>query len=662
LNPVVNKKAALWWKQESEKLYRISDGWYGTKTIPNTSGVQQGSKGYITKILNFNDIARKSGKFDMLGSGVYTAFGTASTYNILKSMNLTHSQIMTQLGSGIVKDFVGMGVARSSPGGADVWRGKEPDIWVNAMNNGAQGMALTFTVNGLIKRAAPTLDPGKDIKRGQLGAAFTVNFSLATLKQAQAMGLFGGKPVDKPTNWGEWAHKNLPQAFAVGFGVALSMTPAARWRALRAGQQFGWGELRNETIKNFMFPAAQVTAAEFIINPPTARATSAPQPAAVNGGNKANARADIDSELTRGANPYQLADVNRDADGKYINRSSAVLDMASAVLRLQAARRETPDTPNVRTNAEAAKVIESAITPYSTNNLSKAQAMLVRQLYVQMDKYDMYFGSAAVKEAVQSEKAKGHLVYIGGSSKVDPAEKKFVREVFAGQIPRRRDQVERQDPLGKAVQTVLGLLAFLKVKGSGPTVVASEVLAPDSAGKGSDITPTHASGFELRIKNSFGSASQALGVRNVDLSKLPPSQRAQAEAILMRAMYLGVQRVVGSRPGSSTVHGTSNSPTANDGSGSYYFSAYMKMSSREKAAVKAECLELLKGAEGTLQQRLDRRESGYAQQQQAAEAAKQADEDRKRAAERAPTNIIGPKSQTSPSVEFWNKGPYQPTP
>jgi hypothetical protein len=584
-NPAKNESAKAFWKKISQDVYRDSGGVYGMD-----ANKRIGTNGPVTKVIDVDRLVEKGQP--LLGKSTvgYSLLGAAAQFNVFQATGLSPKEAAVQLPLGVFRDLVNIGLAKL-PLGTD-------NVWVDATINGSTGAALTFLTNAGAGKLG--IGPEKNIGRGMWRAAFTVNFSLATLKAMRQQGLLGdeqrkigGEQKKPPADWQQWAQKVVPEAFAVGLGVTAAMVPAGRAKALSEGAKFGFKEFAVMGAKTTGYPAAQWIVSEFIYNPPTPGTGSPKQPPQVNGGSAANAKADLVSDLMKGANPYELADQNRKPNGDYVNRGVPALGLAASVRQLQELTRSQSNTPNVRTNQEAVGVIRNAYRASLARQLTPAAETTLRRLFVAMNQYDMYFGSEELKSEVTHEKRMGGgLVFDELTPAVDAKEQKFLKQVFAGQIPARRNSTERQDPAGDVTRNLAWLYAFAKGKGNIPVVVFTEAFSPQGGYGLADQTDGQQTGFATRITNRFGGALKAMGL-NEPAVKLTSQQRKDVDEFMMQAFYKSVKAVVNSRPGSSTQHGSSNAPTGNDPGGSYYFSAFMKMNGSEKAAVKRELDSLL---------------------------------------------------------------------
>jgi hypothetical protein len=245
--------------------------------------------------------------------------------------------------------------------------------------------------------------------------------------------------------------------------------------------------------------------------------------AALNYEKKTVARANNEEAYLKGANPFQLADDTRTPGGQYKNHTDAISNIAGGVRNLQQQIDGKTAKP-VRTNDEAAKVLESAIglsqpiTPQeakkyrqidgikdvtvSSNALSPSVRSNLNTTLINLDKAGVYFSSETVKAAAAQASQNS-----GNKSTLKPAERSFTREVFEGKY--RSQAVHQYNGGDLARDVLLGINRF--------TAIATAVFDAQGLSDGTMKLPNAKAaadkkGFSSRM-NLVGGTSKALGLK-----------------------------------------------------------------------------------------------------------------------------------------------------
>jgi hypothetical protein len=283
-----------------------------------------------------------------------------------------------------------------------------------------------------------------------------------------------------------------------------------------------------------------------------------------NEGKKPIARANNEEAYTNGANPFERADQTGAKTGGYLNHGDRVADIAADVRQWQN-KVEGPNAKPVRSNADAARVLETAVersestTPeeakkhkqiadgldISVRNdaLSRSERQQLTNTLLKLDKQGQYFGSDKVKAAARE--ARQHFgdsnLYSANKpstkSAADQAtEAQFTREVFQGKF--RKDAVHQYN-LGDGVRdaAVFGLNRF----------VAAAATVFDAAPLSDGTMPVakmarESQGFSVRMA-SQGSTMQQLGLgakgRKVDAATDARATEALNTAMSRRLTFAG---------------------------------------------------------------------------------------------------------------------------
>jgi hypothetical protein len=301
---------------------------------------------------------------------------------------------------------------------------------------------------------------------------------------------------------------------------------------------------------------------------------------ALNFEQKPIARINNEDAYKAGANPFQRADDTREASGKYVNHTDPVARIAGDVLTLQDALGGKGQA-NVRTNAQAASVVEQAIERRNAISPEKAAASRFQmgatvsshlmgpgakarldQLLVQLDRYGVAFGSSKVKQAAhEAAKAAGGAVKPPGKE-----DKAFVKDVFQGAY--------RLEP--KAQQVVKDSLNWAKDMVVGTSKVAAVVeplIFPEAAGTNSGmVTSVTAKGFEQRMKVGAGGTLAALKIAAPTPGRHGSTPAAEYERVATNQLIAQLMPKLKTR----------------DADGSRLYEAFKSLSASERQSIAAE--------------------------------------------------------------------------
>jgi hypothetical protein len=408
-------------------------------------------------------------------------------------------------------------------------------------------------------------------------ASFTVNLSVAALNHMEERGWLGGKLKSDATEMQKVVN-DLKQGAAIGAGVFVALAKPV-WSATGS---------KGKVALTFFLPAAQT----FLGNRITAGKNAQPAAAGAsaihngNGGSPKVEALNLGDALRNGANPFALADTNRTPAGKYRHLDQPALKIATSVLELQDATREKASSPNVRTNDEAAAVVQRALKLDQAGGLPEAGQKPLRALLGELRAHGVFFGSDEVKSAANAAQSDRSAA----APSVSAAQRHFVRQVFDGSL--RKNAIQKTDLGSMAVDLVLTGWAFLRPKVGGPLGVMYEILKPTAVANG-EVNRSTFSGFAERINAKYGDVFTAIGEKAPSGSKLTTRQRTDAERLVMTALYAAVQSAVRSRAGSATQHGRDNIPPAYGANGGYFFTAFERMTPAEKAAAKVQVEQTL---------------------------------------------------------------------
>jgi len=236
--------------------------------------------------------------------------------------------------------------------------------------------------------------------------------------------------------------------------------------------------------------------------------------ASLNRGSSAVARANNREDYLAGANPYALADYTRTPQGALRNHGDPVSAIAGGIVEL--GRSLLPGSPPVRTNAQARSVLEMAIardipplTPEQrglwhgrvgdsppaerVHPLNDGQRRLLDATLRQLERYDLDFGSARIREAARAA---------GGTSPA-PLDRQFVRDVFEGdfRVPAAGGGNHLLFDLAVGASRHLGI--FAGVLNAGPTARDDMMLQQ---------TRARAEGLEARLDAHHGGVLRALSI------------------------------------------------------------------------------------------------------------------------------------------------------
>jgi hypothetical protein len=281
-----------------------------------------------------------------------------------------------------------------------------------------------------------------------------------------------------------------------------------------------------------------------------AKAPSGNDGTIMNYAKKPIARSNNEEAYTRGANPFTRADETRSASGEPLNHADPVAAIAGDIRSLQA-RVEGKGASPVRTNADAARVLDLAIglsksvSPQEAqkwkrvegssdlsvrdNALSSKERVKLGETLKMLDKYGTYFGSNTVKAAAQeATKSPGPPARADGS---DAEAQSFARDVFAGKF---RGQATRQYNLGDGVRDLaLGVSRWVA---PASTLISDDgTMAPDTGNPAIGLQ-RKSKGFTERMAKD-GGALKMLGL------KVPSSMSAKAAETKASAVVNELVRV-----------------------------------------------------------------------------------------------------------------------
>jgi hypothetical protein len=274
--------------------------------------------------------------------------------------------------------------------------------------------------------------------------------------------------------------------------------------------------------------------------------------AVMNYAKKPIARSNNEEAYLRGANPFARADETRSSSGVPLNHADLVASIAGDIRSLQA-RVEGKDASPVRTNADAARVLDRAIgltesvSPREAQKwrhvegssdmsvrgdaLSSGERVKLNETLKKLAKAGTYFGSDTVKAAAQeATKSLGAKARADGG---DAEAQSFARDVFAGKF---RGQATRQPNIVDGMRDAgLGLSRWAAPIS---TLISDDgTMAPDN-GNPAIALQRKAKGFTDRVAKD-GGALKTLGLK-VSTSMSAKVAEAKASAALNEAVRLRV--------------------------------------------------------------------------------------------------------------------------
>jgi hypothetical protein len=566
LSPLYNDKSAALWATMNRSAYTSSAGAYGI----NDKG-QAGSKGSLVNLYGSDNLVARTKQFDAAGVGAYSLLGACAGWNLNGIGGMTMPQRILQVPLGFVRDVANVGASKVDTSGVG-------NVWLEAGIKGGVGAVLTVGTNAIAGGAGKVFAPGQKswapdapMRKGMVKASFTVNVSLTALNEMEKLGWLGGKLPSKPTGLQKLGD-DIKQGAAIGAGV---------WIALKGPiKAAGGGKVA--TAMAFGLPFVQRVMGGKVTSgwsdPPVALG-AAGNLVGDGGSLKVKALNQTDA-LRNGANPFQLADTNRGPNGKYQKIDEPAVKIATAILEIQDATRPTTATPNVRTNEEAAGVIDRALLLGRAGMLSEASKTQLVSLLSDLKSSGVYFGSAEAKAAANLPTAANGTATPAANAK----QSAYVRSVFDGSL--RAGDIKKTDWGSTIFDLGMTAGAFLAPKVFLPAGVFSEILKPTAVANG-ELNKTTFPGFAARINAKYGNVFAATGLSKPSGAATSPQYQA-AELQAMKSLYASVQGVIRSRAGSATQHGTSNAPPYHGANGGYYFTAFERMTTAQKTAVRSE--------------------------------------------------------------------------
>jgi hypothetical protein len=265
--------------------------------------------------------------------------------------------------------------------------------------------------------------------------------------------------------------------------------------------------------------------------------------ASTNQGSKDVARTNNIEAYLEGANPYDLAMQTRGANGAYVNHGDPVGAIAGRIQKLN--EWVNPGAGPVRTNAQAGKVLEEALTravsltpeqirqlppedraQLPPNPLTREQSREVFETLALIQRNGLagLYGSAKVSEAAGA---------VGGRTSTPPSNAQFVRDVFEGDF--RRDPAGGYDAGDFLRDLTLGLSRVGQVVAgldAGATANEEQVMERNraaTAGLGERLNAQEGGVLKaLRIDTRGLSASQQASMSNDALQGLAYALRGRA--------------------------------------------------------------------------------------------------------------------------------------
>jgi hypothetical protein len=248
---------------------------------------------------------------------------------------------------------------------------------------------------------------------------------------------------------------------------------------------------------------------------------------------------------------------------------------------------------NVRSNAEAAAVVEKALDLRQAGTLKPAADAVLEPLLRQLGQYGVYFGSERVK-GVSTIAAKQLNLDANGVLRAAPQvptyDQTFVRQVFQGSI--RSRPMETVDN----VQTVLELLAVLpsfmgkRVLGAAAGVAVS-VLDAETTAK-IDFVMNSVTGFQDRMQAVHGGTVKAFGLSAGLPKNLTVGQSAIVEEAATGYLYRELNGLAQRRQGSAKNIG---SQPAAPYAGGFYYSLYKNLTPTERREIGTRLRAVVQG-------------------------------------------------------------------
>ena len=300
---------------------------------------------------------------------------------------------------------------------------------------------------------------------------------------------------------------------------------------------------------------------------------------ALNFEQKPIARVNNEDAYKAGANPFQRADDTREASGRYVNHTDPVARIAGDVLTLQDALGGKGQA-NVRTNARADSVVEQAIdrrdavspetaansrfhrgATVSSHAMGPGAKARLDKLLVQLDRYDISFGSPKVKQAAHEAAAAA-----GGAVKPPGKEEKaFVKDVFQGTY--------RLETKAQQVQAAVDWAKDMVVGTNKIASVVEPLLTPEAAGTNSGlVTNATAKGFDQRMKVGAGGTLAALEMAAPPTGRRGSTSAAEYERVATNQLITHLMPKLKSR----------------DADGSRLYEAFKLLSPAERKTIAAD--------------------------------------------------------------------------
>jgi hypothetical protein len=618
-NPLHNPKAQAAWETLNKKTFVTTRGEWG---VGDTG--QMGKKGTLEKLYKLGELSARSSWPNLKSIGLYSTLGAAVGFNLNQLGGMTVAAATAQIPAGVVRDFAGVGLSQVKSNSDNVF----VEFATSSLKAGL-GVLVTVATNEGVRKINADLGPKPGMGKGMAFANVTVGISFKVLEKIEKAGWVGrdaqlGRVPD--SGWDKlmsYARKGI----AVGSGVAVSIGPVV-WNELKAKNKNPWVG----TAMTFLAPFAQTVVAESIIT--GYRDTRTPASAAVkrNFGQTDIAASDVRSNLGSGANPFELFDSGRSAAGKGKDYGLPEMKIAGGVLQLQDAIRQTPTTQNVRSNAEAAAVIVRANELHEAGKLPTRAKAEFENLVNELRRSGVNFGSKDVVSVVDNAGSLPRLPALTA------AEQDFTRKVFGGAM--RQDNIKQDNTGEQLVQTAQALTGIIwrnRVKmnafllfGSVLTDTDPSKMAPASKDSRNPATFPE---FERLVKQRYGDAFSAMGV------KAPADVTQQVKDVTMAALFFAVEGTVYNRkfdPRTTPIYSNPNGPV--------FFSALEKMKPAQVAEVKTQVNQMF----GTMLKK---------EQKRIVDTQREATNQRKREAERAPEPRTAPYIPGTGGVGTPENGP-----
>ncbi len=580
-NPAKNLKAAALWKRLSDVALKVSNGKYGT-----TPAGRPGSSGTVLTLLDAKPQPNGAKPANPAGVFVYSVLGATASFNILQATGMTRNEAVWQLPAGFGRDIVNVGLSKLPI------EAEHPML--DVVLKGTTGAAMTLLTNyGAYKiNKKAEIHPGLNV--GMVLTSFTVTGALKSVKEMQKANMLGGLPADQPKNWPEWVHKYFTESAAIGAGVTAGMTPGVMLKAKWSGVPLSRGAILNTIGATFLMPLAQNLVANIIVNPPRAATPRSQAPAESNHGKPALAAINNKEAYLTGANAFQRADDTRNSNNEYVNNGDPVAAIAGGVLKLQDLIGQQKEI-NVRSNAEAAAVVEKALDKRQDGSLSPAAEAALQPLLRSLGQYGVYFDSSRVK-AVATIAATQPRADANGAlrsaPKIPASDQAFVREVFQGSVQSR--DIATTDNVQTVLESLAVLPSFLgkRVLGAAAGVAVSVLDAQPTAKR--DMVLNSVVGFQERMQVEHGGTMKAFGLSAGLPKNITIGQSALLEEVATGYLYRELGNMARNHKGSAKNVGPPPQ-SAHSYAGGYYYSIFKNLTPAERREIGTRLRAVVQG-------------------------------------------------------------------